>query len=40
MNAIDCQGLRKTYEGIAQHDESYSLHSGTVLGLEGENGAG
>lgn len=40
MNAIDCQGLRKTYEGFALHDLSFSLPSGTILGLVGENGAG
>ena len=40
MNAIDCRGLRKTYEGFALHDLSFSLPSGTILGLVGENGAG
>lgn len=40
MNAIDCRGLHKTYEGFALHDLSFSLPSGTILGLVGENGAG
>lgn len=40
MNAIDCRGLHKTYEGFALHDLSFSLPSGSILGLVGENGAG
>lgn len=35
MNAIDCRGLHKTYEGFALHDLSFSLPSGTILGLVG-----
>lgn len=27
MNAIDCRGLHKTYEGFVLHDLSFSLPS-------------
>ena len=40
MNAIDCQGLTKTYQGFTLGPVSFALPAGCILGLVGENGAG
>lgn len=40
MNAITCTGLTKHYKDFSLQDVSFSLPSGTILGLVGENGAG
>lgn len=40
MNAIEVKGLCKRYGDFALQDLSFSLPSGSVLGLVGENGAG
>lgn len=39
-NAIEIKGLRKDYPDFSLHDVSFSLPSGSILGLVGENGAG
>ena len=40
MNAIDCRGLTKTYPGFTLDHLTFTLPSGCILGLVGENGAG
>lgn len=40
MNAIECQGLTKVYKGFTLEDITFSLPTGCILGLVGENGAG
>ena len=40
MNAIEIKNLTKKYKGFALDDISFSLPSGCILGLIGENGAG
>lgn len=40
MNAIDINGLCKTYPGFALDHLSLTLPSGCIMGLIGENGAG
>ena len=40
MNAIEIKNLSKKYKGFALDDISFSLPSGCILGLIGENGAG
>ncbi|NLU25062.1 MAG: ABC transporter ATP-binding protein [Clostridiales bacterium] len=39
-NAIEIRGLGKDYPGFSLRDVSFSLPSGSILGLVGENGAG
>lgn len=40
MNALEVLGLRKNYPGVRLEDVSFTLPSGCILGLIGENGAG
>ncbi len=40
MNAIECRGLTKAYQGFTLDDLTFSLPAGCILGLVGENGAG
>lgn len=40
MNAIEVIGLTKHYEGFSLNDVSFTLPTGCILGLAGENGAG
>lgn len=40
MNAIEIQGLCKTYPGFSLQNISLTLPQGCILGLVGENGAG
>lgn len=40
MNAIDCRDLTKSYQGFTLDHITFSLPSGCILGLVGENGAG
>lgn len=40
MNALEIRGLNKTYADFSLNNISFSLPSGSVLGLVGENGAG
>lgn len=40
MNAITCRDLTKTYQGFTLDHITFSLPSGCILGLVGENGAG
>lgn len=40
MNAITCQGLTKTYNDFTLDNITFTLPSGCILGLVGENGAG
>ena len=40
MNAIDCRGLTKTYDGFTLDHITFTLPAGCILGLVGENGAG
>ena len=40
MNAIECRNLTKIYQGFALDHITFSLPSGCILGLVGENGAG
>ncbi len=40
MNALEIQHLTKQYPGFLLDDVSFSLPSGSILGLIGENGAG
>ena len=39
-NAIEVRGLTKSYGDFALRDLTFSLPSGSILGLVGENGAG
>ena len=40
MNAIEITGLSKNYDGFSLENVSFSLPSGSIMGLVGENGAG
>ena len=40
MNALEINGLRKSYKDFELENVSFSLPSGCILGLIGENGAG
>ncbi|MCI6989837.1 MAG: ABC transporter ATP-binding protein [Clostridiales bacterium] len=40
MNAIECRDLTKYYQGFTLDHITFSLPSGSILGLVGENGAG
>lgn len=40
MNAIEINNLNKRYKGFSLENISFSLPTGTILGLVGENGAG
>ena len=40
MDAVICQGLTKSYDGFTLDHLTFSLPSGCILGLVGENGAG
>lgn len=40
MNAIECRGLTKAYQGFTLEDVTFHLPAGCILGLVGENGAG
>lgn len=40
MNALEINGLRKSYNDFELNNISFSLPSGCILGLIGENGAG
>ena len=40
MNAIECRGLTKTYDGFTLDHITFTLPAGCILGLVGENGAG
>ncbi len=40
MNAIECLDLTKTYRGFTLDHITFSLPTGCILGLVGENGAG
>lgn len=40
MNAIDCRDLTKSYQDFTLDHITFSLPSGCILGLVGENGAG
>lgn len=40
MNAIECRDLTKVYDGFTLDRVTFSLPSGCILGLVGENGAG
>lgn len=40
MNALEINGLRKSYKDFELESVSFSLPSGCILGLIGENGAG
>lgn len=40
MNAIECTHLTKKYKDFTLQDVSFTLPSGNILGLVGENGAG
>ncbi len=40
MNAIEIQGLNKTYPGFTLSNINFTLPQGSIMGLVGENGAG
>lgn len=40
MNAIECRDLTKSYRGFTLDHVSFTLPTGCILGLVGENGAG
>jgi ABC-2 type transport system ATP-binding protein len=40
MNAIEVQGLTKSYPGFLLDHIDLTLPEGSILGLVGENGAG
>jgi ABC-2 type transport system ATP-binding protein len=40
MNAIECRGLTKVYDGFTLDHITFTLPAGCILGLVGENGAG
>lgn len=40
MNALEIQGLSKSFSGFMLHDVSFSIPMGTITGLVGRNGAG
>lgn len=40
MNALEIEGLRKSYPGFTLQDVSFTLRQGTIMGLIGKNGAG
>ena len=40
MNAIEVKNLSKHYKGFSLENISFSLPSGCIMGLVGENGAG
>lgn len=40
MNAIELNGITKSYPGFTLDQVSFSLPMGTIMGLVGENGAG
>ena len=40
MNAIEVNGVSRAYPGFLLDHISFSLPTGTILGLVGENGAG
>ena len=39
-NALTISGLTKTYKGFVLDNVSFSVPSGSIVGLIGENGAG
>ena len=39
-NALTVSGLTKTYQGFVLDQVSFSVPSGSIVGLIGENGAG
>ena len=40
MNAIEVRNLSKNYKGFSLENISFTLPSGCIMGLVGENGAG